>query len=228
MSTPIPPDDPDGLTTLRVRKHLRLVYSADHTSKQRMNKLSRSDLYSLEAYSSERKAFRERVLEHKKPRKIHLGAHVTLLFEDRMTIQYQIQEMLRIERIFEAEGINDELSAYNPLIPDGSNLKATMLIEYDDVEVRKVELARLGGIEHRVYGEVEGFERSFAIADEDLDRSAEDKTSAVHFLRFEFSAASIMALRGGATLSFGIDDRRMPLHTTVSAEGHRSLSADFS
>lgn len=192
-----------------------------------MAKLSRSDLYSLEQYSSERPAFRARVIEHKKPRKIHLGEFVTLLFEDRLTVQYQIQEMLRIERVFEAEAIQDELDAYNPLIPDGSNLKATMLIEYADIEQRKRELATLGGIEHRVYAEIEGQGRSFAIADEDLPRSEDDKTSAVHFMRFELTPAQIMAIRAGADFGFGIDDDRMRVAHTLKRDQRASLLADL-
>lgn len=192
-----------------------------------MTKLQRADLYSLESYAEVRPAFRAEVLAHKQRRTVHLGEHVTLLFEDRLTIRYQIQEMLRIERIFEPAGIQDELDAYNPLIPDGRNLKATMLIEYPEVEQRRRELARLGGIEHRVYAEVEGQTRNLAIADEDLDRSDDNKTSAVHFLRFEFTDAQITALRNGAGLSFGIDDPRMPVHDRVSNEVRIALMADF-
>ncbi|MBB5016522.1 DUF3501 family protein [Rehaibacterium terrae] len=193
-----------------------------------MEKLTRSDLYTLEAYAAGRAAFRNRVLAHKKARRLRLGEHVTLLFEDRLTIQYQIQEMLRIERIFEPEGIQDELDAYNPLIPDGSNLKATMLIEFPDIEQRRRELARLGGIEHRVYAQVDGHDRIFAIADEDLGRSEAGKTAAVHFLRFEFAPAQIMALRAGAGLAFGIDDDRLRLETRASEDTRRALTADFS
>lgn len=192
-----------------------------------MSKLQRADLYSLENYAEIRPAFRAEVLAHKRRRTVHLGEHVTLLFEDRLTIRYQVQEMLRIERIFEPAAIQDELDAYNPLIPDGSNLKATMLIEYPEVEQRRRELARLGGIEHRVYAEVEGQTRNLAIADEDLDRSEDSKTSAVHFLRFEFTDAQITALRNGAGLSFGIDDPRMPVHGRVSNEVRIALMADF-
>lgn len=192
-----------------------------------MEKLTRTDLYTLEAYAAERPAFRGKVLAHKKNRQVNLGEHVTLLFEDRLTIQYQVQEMLRIERIFEAEGIEDELAAYNPLIPDGGNLKATMLIEYADVDQRKRELARLGDIEHKVYAEVEGLGRVFAIADEDLDRSEADKTSAVHFLRFEFSPDQIQALRAGADFGFGIDDDRLRVGATVKGDARAALLADF-
>lgn len=193
-----------------------------------MQKLTRTDLYTLEAYAAERAAFRNRVLAHKKARRLHLGEHVTLLFEDRLTIQYQIQEMLRIERIFEPEAIQDELDAYNPLIPDGSNLKATMLIEYPDIAQRQRELARLGGIEHRVYAQVDGHDRIFAIADEDLGRSQAGKTAAVHFLRFEFAPAQIMALRAGAGLVFGIDDDRLRIQARAADDTCRALTADFS
>jgi hypothetical protein len=192
-----------------------------------MSHLTRSDLMSLECYANERHAFKARVLAHKKNRQVSLGPNISLLFEDRLTIQYQIQEMLRIERVFESAAIQDELDAYNPLIPDGSNLKATMLIEFPDVEQRKSELARLGKIEHAVYGQIEGFERHRAIADEDLERSNEAKTSAVHFMRFEFTSAEIMALRAGANLFFGIDDARLPIHVMVPIKVKESLSADF-
>ena len=153
----------------------------------KMGKVTRESLMTLEAYAKARPEFRRKVLEHKKNRKVALGAHVTLLFEDELTVRYQIQEMLRIEKIFEEEGIEHELEAYNPLIPDGRNFKATMLIEYDDVEVRRRELARLKGIEDRLWVQVEGAPRVFAIADEDLERENEEKTSAVHFVRFELS-----------------------------------------
>lgn len=170
-----------------------------------MQKLIRADLFSLENYAMERKPFRARVLEHKKNRQIPLGKHATLSFEDRLTIHYQIQEMLRIERIFEAGSIADELAAYNPLIPDGTNLKATFLLEYPDVAERKQALAQLKGIEGKVWIRVEGFDPTWAIADEDMERENDEKTSAVHFLRFEFSAPMIAALKRGAALSLGID-----------------------
>jgi hypothetical protein len=189
--------------------------------------LTRSDLFSLETYAVERDAFRARVLAHKRARKLHLGAHITLLFEDRLTIQYQIQEMLRIERIFEAGAIQQELDAYNPLIPGGSDLKATMLIEYPDSEQRKRELARLGGIEDRVYAEVAHHGRATTHADEGTDRSAEGKTAAVHFLRFAFSAEQIAALRAGAPLVFGIDDTRMPLRVEIENPSREALLRDF-
>lgn len=192
-----------------------------------MTPLARTDLYSLETYAIEREAFRARVIAHKRVRKLALGERVTLLFEDRLTIQYQVQEMLRIERIFEPEAIQDELDAYNPLIPGGHDLKATMLIEYPDPAQRHRELARLGGIERAVYAEVEGHGRATAHADEDMDRSDAGKTSAVHFLRFDFAPAQIAALRAGAALAFGIDDARMPVRVEPSAETRAALLADF-
>src|SRR5688572_14186233 len=160
---------------------------------------------SLETYARERARFRAQVMEHKKNRTVHLGEHLTLQFEDELTIRYQVQEMLRIERIFEDEGIQGELDAYNPLVPDGSNWKATMLIEYPDVEERRRMLARLKGIERRAWVQVEGCERVYAIADEDLERETEEKTSSVHFLRFELSAAMRERLRQGAKVTVGVD-----------------------
>ena len=170
-----------------------------------MAKVSRESLMTLEAYAKARPEFRRKVIEHKKNRKLALGAHVTLLFEDELTVRYQIQEMLRIEKIFEEEGIEHELDAYNPLVPDGRNFKATMLIEYEDAELRRRELARLRGIEDRLWVQVEGTPRVYAIADEDLERENDDKTSAVHFVRFELSDAMAAALKRGAALSVGVD-----------------------
>ncbi len=170
-----------------------------------MNKLIRQDLYSLEEYADTRPEFRARVLAHKKNRMIKLGDHATLYFEDRLTVQYQIQEMLRIEKIFEGAGIQEELDAYNPLIPDGANFKATLMIEYPDVEQRRDALAKLVGIEDRVWVQAEGLQRIHAIADEDLERSTGDKTSAVHFLRFELPQATTSAITAGAGFGFGID-----------------------
>ena len=192
-----------------------------------MTPLVRTDLYPLETYAIEREAFRARVIAHKRARRLALGEHVILLFEDRLTVQYQIQEMLRIERIFEPEAIQDELDAYNPLIPGGRDLKATMLIEYPDPVQRHRELARLGGIERTVFAEVGGHGRAITHADEDMDRSDADKTSAVHFLRFDFAPAQIAALRTGAPLAFGIEDARMPLRATPSAQTRAALLADF-
>ena len=170
-----------------------------------MKKLVATDLLSLERYSRERPEFRARVIAHKKNRQLNVGPNAMWLFEDRVTVQYQVQEMLRTERIFEAEGIADELAAYNPLIPDGANWKATFLIEYTDPEVRRVQLEKLRGIEDHCWVKVEGFERVTAIPDEDLERSNEVKTSAVHFLRFELNTAMADRLKSGAALSVGID-----------------------
>jgi len=170
-----------------------------------VKKLDESDLLSLERYSRERPDFRARVIAHKKNRQLNVGPNTMWLFEDRLTVQYQVQEMLRTERIFEAEGIAEELAAYNPLIPDGRNWKATLLIEYTDPEVRRVQLEKLRGIEDRCWVQVAGCQRLLAIADEDLERENETKTSAVHFLRFELDEAMIVALRGGATLAVGVD-----------------------
>jgi hypothetical protein len=160
---------------------------------------------SLEQYAKGRKEYRERVLAHKKPRTVRLGDHITLVFEDELTMRYQIQEMLRVERIFEEDGIRDEIEAYNPLVPDGSNWKATMLIEYPDLDERRDALARMIGIEDRVWVQVGAEPRVFAIADEDLDRENDVKTSAVHFLRFELSSAMKTALFAGAGLAIGVD-----------------------
>ncbi|HQU88022.1 MAG TPA: DUF3501 family protein [Denitromonas sp.] len=170
-----------------------------------MPHLTRSALWSLEEYAERRPAFRQEVMAHKRLRTVHLGPNVTLLFEDETTVRYQIQEMLRIERTFEAAGIQDELDVYNPLIPDGNNLKATMLIEYPDPEERAAKLQVLRGIERTVWLRAEACPPSFAIADEDLERENETKTSSVHFLRFELSAAAIAALKNGAALGMGID-----------------------
>jgi uncharacterized protein DUF3501 len=170
-----------------------------------MDKLATSDLMSLEQYARQRPAFRARVLEHKKVRALSVGPSVMWLFEDRLTIQYQIQEMLRAERIFEPEGIEEELSAYNPLIPDGRNWKVTLLIEFPDERERRVQLGKLKGVEARCWVQVDGLERVFAIADEDLERENDEKTSSVHFLRFELTAAMVGALKSGAALSVGVD-----------------------
>jgi hypothetical protein len=192
-----------------------------------MRLLQRADLFSLESYASERDGFRTRVLAHKRARKLPLGEHATLLFEDRLTIQYQIQEMLRIERIFEPAAVQGELDAYNPLIPGGSDLKATMLIEYADEAERRRALARLGGIEHRVFAEAIGHGRAATHADEDLGRSEDDKTAAVHFMRFAFTPAQIAALRAGVGLRFGIDDPRMSVQIEAPATTHEALLRDF-
>jgi len=170
-----------------------------------MPQIARESLMTLEAYARQRKEFRAKVIEHKKQRTVHIGDHVTLQFEDELTIRYQVQEMLRIERIFEEEGIQDELDAYNPLIPDGGNLKATMMIEYPDPEERQRMLARLKGIEDRTWAQVEGCERVYAVADEDLERENDEKTSSVHFLRFDLSDEMRKALKYGVGIAVGVD-----------------------
>ncbi len=193
-----------------------------------MGTITRDSLMSLEAYAKARGEFRARVLAHKKPRTVHLGEHVTLLFEDELTIRYQIQEMLRIEKVFEEAGIQDELDAYNPLVPDGANLKATMLIEYDDVDERKAALAALKGVEDRVWICVAGFPRLEAIADEDLSRENDEKTSAVHFLRFELSGEMVSALKRGADLGVGVDHPRyQAVVPALPAESRAALVADL-
>ena len=181
----------------------------------------------LEAYATARKEFRAKVLAHKKPRTVHLGEHLTLVFEDELTIRYQVQEMLRIERIFEDRGIQEELDAYNPLIPDGGNWKATMMIEYEDEAERRARLAELGGIEDTVWVQVEGGAKVHAIADEDLERNDGDKTSAVHFLRFEVPAADRRALKSGAALAMGIDHPNMRVEVKVPQDVRASLAADL-
>ena len=170
-----------------------------------MPRIARESLLTLEAYARERKRIRSEVLEHKRSRTLHVGPNVSLVFEDERTMRYQVQEMLRAERIFEDSGIQDELDAYNPLIPDGSNWKATMLIEYPDVEERRRMLTRLMGIEDRVWVQVTNCKRVYAIADEDLQRETAEKTSAVHFLRFELDATMVIQLKSGAQLRVGID-----------------------
>jgi hypothetical protein len=193
------------------------------------NKLSVDDLLSLERYARERVAFRAKVLEHKRARQLAIGPNTTWLFEDRLTVQYQVQEMLRTERIFEPEGIEEELSSYNPLIPDGTNWKTTLLIEFPDEQERRRELSKLKSIEDRCWVQVSGQERVFAIADEDLERENDVKTSSVHFLRFELTAPMIAALRGGAALGIGIDhDHYRHTVAAVSEPTRTALIADLS
>jgi hypothetical protein len=194
-----------------------------------MPAITRDSLLTLEAYAKERPVFRARVLAHKRDRSVHLGEHVTLLFEDELTIRYQVQEMLRIEKTFEEAGIQDELDAYNPLIPDGGNLKATMLVEYEDEGERREALAKLKGIEDDVWLRVDGFPEVRAIADEDLDRENEEKTSSVHFLRFEFTRDMVAALKGGRTLAAGVDHPNYTVEgAAVPAATRDALVADFS
>jgi hypothetical protein len=193
-----------------------------------MNKLAHTDLMTLEQYARERPTFRTRVIAHKKARKVPVGPNTTWLFEDRLTIQYQVQEILRTERIFEPEGIADELEAYNPLIPDGRNWKVTLLVEFADPTTRPGHLAKLKGIEDRCYVQVADFARVYAIADEDLERENETKTSSVHFLRFELSDAMVASLRGGAKLSVGIDHANYTHANDALPDATRAaLLADF-
>lgn len=173
-----------------------------------MPRITRESLMTLEAYAKARQEFRAKVLEHKKARTIHLGEHLTLVFEDELTIRYQIQEILRVEKTFEEEAIQDELDAYTPLVPDGSNLKATMMIEYEEVEARKSALASLKGVEDCVYVEFQSASRVYAIADEDLERENAEKTSAVHFLRFELTPEMVRAMKSGGGLAIGVDHPR--------------------
>jgi hypothetical protein len=189
--------------------------------------ITAQSLMTLEAYSKYRKTHKAQVLAHRKLRTVHLGEHLTLQFESEMTIRYQIQEMLRIEKIFEEEGIQQEIDAYAPLVPDGSNWKATLLIEFPDVNQRKRELARLIGVEDRMFIEVEGHARVYAIADEDLDRENEEKTSAVHFVRFELDAPTKAAIQAGAAVTLGCDHTHYPAHTLLSAEVLASLAGDL-
>ncbi|HET9650685.1 MAG TPA: DUF3501 family protein [Usitatibacter sp.] len=179
-----------------------------------MEKITRDSLMTLEAYARARKDFRAKVIAHKKHRTVHLGEHVTLIFEDALTIRYQVQEMLRVERIFEDDGVQDEIDAYNPLIPDGRNFKATMMIEYEDANERKAALALLKGIEERTWVRAEGCAPVYAIADEDLERETDEKTSSVHFLRFELTSEMADALKYGVSLAIGIDHP----HYTVAME----------
>ncbi len=193
-----------------------------------MQKLKREDLMSLEQYTVAREDFRSKVLDHKRNRRIELGGNAALYFEDRLTMQYQVQEMLRIERIFEAGGIDEELNAYNPLIPDGSNWKATFMVEFPDEDERRTMLQRLVGIEEKVYLQIDGGDRIFPIADEDLERSSDEKTSAVHFLRFELSTDEASALKQGATLAAGIDHDNYTVDGSPVADNIRqSLVADL-
>jgi hypothetical protein len=192
-----------------------------------MDKLTRNDLLSLENYAQQRGEFRARVMAHKKQRTVHIGGHLTLIFEDRLSIQYQVQEMLRIERIFEAAGIQDELDAYNPLMPDGRNLKATMMIQYDDVEQRKRELVRLRNIEHAITLTVQGHAPVIAIADEDMERSNAEKTAAVHFLRFELDGAMIANWNAGTPIRLASTLPAMLVDVTLTPEQRSALAADF-
>ena len=189
--------------------------------------IERDSLLSLEAYARQRKEFRAKVIAHKKLRTVHVGEHVTLQFEDELLIRYQVQEMLHAERIFEEEGIRGELEAYNPLVPDGSNWKATMFIEYPEVEERRRMLAILRGIERRVWVQVDDLERVYPIADEDLERETEEKTSAVHFLRFELAVAMCEQLRKGAAIKIGVDHPHYRAEVELAPEVRAALAGDL-
>lgn len=193
-----------------------------------MNKLTREDLYSLEEYSAMRDDYRKKIMAHKENRRLELGENIMLSFEDRLIMQYQVQEMLKAEKIFEAEGIEEELGAYNPLIPDGTNWKATMLIQYTDVEERQLQLTRLIGIENQIWMQVEGFDKIYAIADEDLERDNEEKTSAVHFMRYELNQQMIDAVKTGAAISAGVDHENYQVTVKPVADNIRdSLASDL-
>jgi len=193
-----------------------------------MAALRREDLYSLEEYARIRDAFRREVMDHKRDRKVALGPNATLYFEDLLTMKYQVQEMLRVERIFEEQGIQEELSAYNPLIPDGSNFKATFMLEYTDVEKRRQALAALRGVEDRVWVQVDSHDKVWAIADEDMERDSGEKTSSVHFLRFELSSEMVAALKSGSGLSMGIDHPALRVELSPLPEhNQRALIADL-
>lgn len=194
---------------------------------QLTGKITPDSLMTLEAYSKWRKIHKPEVIAHRKLRTVYLGEHVSVQFESELSMRYQIQEMLRIEKIFEEEGIQDEIDAYAPLVPDGSNWKATMLLEYPDINERKRELARLIGIEDRMFVEVEGHARVYAMADEDLDRETEDKTSAVHFLRFELTLAMCAAVKAGAAVKLGCDHTNYPAHVQITPETLASLAGDL-
>jgi hypothetical protein len=193
-----------------------------------MNPLTRENLFSLEQYAEKRPAFRAKVIEHKKDRRVDIGPNLSLYFEDRLTVQYQVQEMLRIERIFEAEAIQEELDAYNPLIPDGSNLKCTAMFEFTDVAERRRRLAELTGIENHVWLQVDDLEKVYAIANEDLERSTDEKTSAVHFMRFELTEAMKQALAAGGTLSFGVEHDLYRYQLRLNEATRRALLEDLS
>lgn len=194
---------------------------------QTTGKITRDSLMTLEAYSKYRKDNKPAIIAHRQLRSVRLGDHMNLQFESETTIRYQIQEMLRIEKIFEEEGIEQEIEAYAPLVPDGCNWKATLLLEYPDVNERKRELARLIGVEDRMFVEVEGQPRVYAIADEDLERENDEKTSAVHFVRFELTPAMTAAIKAGAGAKLGCDHTNYPAHTTIAAETLASLASDL-
>jgi hypothetical protein len=191
-----------------------------------MQKLTKQDLYSLEEYSAMRSEFRAKMIEHKKNRVLRLGEHASVHFEDRTLMHYQVQEMLRAEKIFEAEGIQEELDAYNPLIPDGSNWKATFMLEYDDEEIRRQRLGELIGIEKTVWVAVDGFDKVYPICNEDLERETEDKTSSVHFMRFELNDDMVKAVKSGAAISAGIEHDKYSVTVDAVSDAMRASLAD--
>jgi len=194
---------------------------------QLTGKITPDSLMTLEAYAKWRKVHKPEIVAHRKLRTVHLGEHISVQFESELSMRYQIQEMLRIEKIFEEEGIQDEIDAYAPLVPDGSNWKATMLIEYPDINERRRELAKLIGVEDRLFVEVEGHGRVYAIADEDLDRETAEKTSAVHFVRFELTPAMCAAVKAGAGVKLGCDHTHYPSHVQITPETLASLAGDL-
>lgn len=192
-----------------------------------MKKLERTDLMSLEAYAEQRKDFRAKVIQHKKPRQIRIGENATLYFEDRLTMQYQVQEMLRIEKIFEAEGINEELEAYNPLIPDGQNWKATFMLEFPNEQERKEHLAKLLGVEKVTWVQVGDYDKVYPISNEDLERETDEKTSSVHFMRFELGTEMIQAVKAGVSIRMGIDHAEYQQQVSLTLESQQALVADL-
>ncbi len=194
---------------------------------QLTGKITPDSLMTLEAYAKWRKVHKPEIVAHRKLRTVHLGEHISVQFESELSMRYQIQEMLRIEKIFEEEGIQDEIDAYAPLVPDGSNWKATMMIEYPDINERRRELAKLIGVEDRLFVEVEGHGRVYAIADEDLDRETAEKTSAVHFVRFELTPAMCAAVKAGAAVKLGCDHTHYPSHVQITPETLASLAGDL-
>ncbi|MDA1073387.1 MAG: DUF3501 family protein [Proteobacteria bacterium] len=193
-----------------------------------MQKLNRASLMSLEEYALKRPVFRSRIIAHKKPRQVSLGAHATLYFEDYLSMQYQVQEMLRVEKIFEAAAIEEEIQAYNPLIPDGANWKATLMLEYPDVEERRTALAALRDVEHHIWVSIDNLDRSFAVANEDMERTSDEKTAAVHFLRFELTADAIACLKAGsARVTMGVGHPAMQVQCDLDRQTIDSLTNDL-
>ena len=202
-------------------------FKPDKPSEMHMNRLSRADLWSLEEYSERRVSFKSKVMAHKKTRQVALGDNARLYFEDDLTIRYQIQEMLRIEKVFEASGIDEELDVYNPLIPDGSNFKATFMLEYDDIQERQKQLAQLVGVEDRVWIQIGEGEKVWPVADEDLERSTDEKTSSVHFMRWELSSSDVQEVKNGTDIRMGIDHSGYKAEQLISQQVRDSLANDL-